>query len=481
VPGKTDPRNPEDPFRSIVDSARLTIPLAVGETMRELRWPEALVADPSERTQNERQVNSRLSVVDLNQFDRNREHAQIRVTYRDRDGQRAAAFLNKLVPTWIAATLRTLREPAEAEQRRATEAVNNHRRLYEQLGEEKRQLAILYEIDPSESVAFLRLALQQEQQRAQTELRGAVEAKQREVETTRQQLQRDIEVLAATPPRVLPDANVLLEAAKATPEGRRVTDLLERYREMQRNFRPGTDGHRQATLGIEQQEQKLRALVGAGTVDADGLMPNPEHVRRKGQLAEREQALGVLTTELSTMQSQLDAETARVLRRAQGFLEYERKVEQFEAAKADLEEATERLRDATAVVASLGKQQTVQQVGQAQPPPRPTEPNILVVALIGCVLGLGVAIGLILLLDFVQGTFKTIDDVERGLPVPVLGGMSHLETDAEREGNLRRRRLVSLTAAAFVTLVVVVVTIFYVDPTRLHPVLRDLLAMLLGG
>ncbi|MBX3463450.1 MAG: hypothetical protein KF830_09775 [Planctomycetes bacterium] len=481
VPGRTDPRNAEDPFRSIVDSARLTIPLAVGETMRELKWPEAMVADPSLRTLNERQVNGRLSVVDLNQFDRDREHAQIRVTYRDRDGQRAANFLNKLVPTWIAATLRSLREPAEADQRRANEAANNHRRLYEQLAEERRQLALRYQIDPSEQVSFLRLQLQAEEQRAQTELRNGVEQVQREVEAARRLLQRSRDLLADTPARVQPDADVLLVAAKASPEGLRLSAMLLRYREMQRNFRDGTDGHRQATLGIAQIEQKLRELVGTATADADGLMPNPLHRERQQAVEEQERALAVLEADLATREAQLAGETARVARRAQGFVEYERKVEQLADAKKDLDAATERLRAATAVVASLGKQQTVQQVGQAQPPPRPTDPNILVVALIGCVVGLGAAIGLILLLDIVQGTFKTLDDVERGLPVPVLGGISHLETEAEREAAVGRRRLVSWTAAAFVALVVVLVTIFYVDPTRLHPLLRDLLAVLLGS
>jgi hypothetical protein len=71
--------------------------------------------------------------------------------------------------------------------------------------------------------------------------------------------------------------------------------------------------------------------------------------------------------------------------------------------------------------------------------------------------------------------------VERAVTVPVLGGMSHLETDADRQVSARRRRRVSVTAGAFVTLCVAIVIIFYVDPTRLPPIVRDLLALLLGA
>ncbi|MBL9078718.1 MAG: hypothetical protein JNL08_14505 [Planctomycetes bacterium] len=480
VPGKADPKNPEDPFRAIVDSAELTMKLAVGETMRELRWPEALVADPSLRTRNERVVRDALRVFDINRGDKDRRFAQIQVIYRDLDGQRAADFLNKLVPTWVAAQLREFREPAEAEQREAADAVQNHRRLYELLLQERRQLAVEYLFDPSNPLQFLQQMQKAEEQRVLRELRDTRDQKQREVEALRLMVDVDRQALALMEARVAPDPELLLAEAKKTPEGTVLTAALERYRKSLRNFHPGTAEHRQALLGIEQTELLLRELVG-GAVDPDGRMVNPAHTALQAKVEQAASQLAAQEAELGALEAQLAAESEGVLRRAQGLIEYERKSAQFDQTRRDLADAEQRLRDANAVVASLGKQQTVQQVGAAQPPPRPTEPNILVVALLGCVLGLGAAIGLILLLDVVQGTFKTIDDVERGLPVPVLGGMSHLETTAERDQNVRRRRRASLIAATMVALVVIVVTIFYVDPTRLHPAVRDLLAMLLGN
>ena len=121
----------------------------------------------------------------------------------------------------------------------------------------------------------------------------------------------------------------------------------------------------------------------------------------------------------------------------------------------------------------------VTQMRRALPPPAPTEPNILLVALIGCGLGLLAAIALILLLDFLQGSFKTMDEVERGLGVPVLGGVSHLETEMERMLTARSRRRVSLVLAAALLMVTAIVIVFYLDPNRLPTVVRDILRVLL--
>jgi hypothetical protein len=86
---------------------------------------------------------------------------------------------------------------------------------------------------------------------------------------------------------------------------------------------------------------------------------------------------------------------------------------------------------------------------------------------------------LILLFDFLQGSFKSLEDVERGLGVPVLGGVSHLETEMERVVAQRSRRRVSLVAAAALLMVTAIVTIFYLDPNRLPTVVRDILRVLL--
>src|SRR5690349_2077736 len=96
VPGEALDRG-DDPFKSIVASARATIPQAVLQTMEQLNWPEAQVLDPYERSQNSRDVEQRLRIDDAD-LDRGPSStlAQLRLTYKDRDGRRAADFLNTL-------------------------------------------------------------------------------------------------------------------------------------------------------------------------------------------------------------------------------------------------------------------------------------------------------------------------------------------------------------------------------------------------
>jgi len=65
--------------------------------------------------------------------------------------------------------------------------------------------------------------------------------------------------------------------------------------------------------------------------------------------------------------------------------------------------------------------------------------------------------------------------------VPVLGTMAYLETAEERRIVARHRRRVSLAAASFVVLSLSLVTVYYVAPMRLHPVVLQALALLLGA
>ena len=43
--------DPENPFRAVVDTAKSTIPLAAGEVIDELKWPEVVELDDFERGQ----------------------------------------------------------------------------------------------------------------------------------------------------------------------------------------------------------------------------------------------------------------------------------------------------------------------------------------------------------------------------------------------------------------------------------------------
>lgn len=479
VPGEVR-RDVEDPFKDIVDNAQEAIPLAAGEAMRALRWPEALLSDPSARTLAEKEVRSRIYVLDKNAGQRGRSYALLRVLYRDTDGARAAALANAVVQAFIDQRVASLRGGAEAAFARANRESFDWNRTYEQLLEQKQQLERRYRIEPGLDPAT-QIRLWSERDAAYRQQQERLRAAKVEAETLAQRLARTQEQLAALPERVQPDAQQLLAAAQGSKALQPLTAALAAARAMQQAWSEGSPEWLAWQARIARSEAALRAALKADGADADGLVPNPALAGLQERLQQDEAALARLQVEIRELGKAVAAAEERILEAVDGHAQWTRKV-------ADLAEALENRRRAAAardaqqeILARLAQQPPVRIVQPAQIPPHPTEPNIVVVALIGCVLGLGVAIGLILLLDLLQGSFKTIDDVERGLPVPVLGGISHLETDEERRRAGRGRLRAAVAAFAFVGLVVVVVTIFYWDPTRLPPVVRDLLALLLGA
>jgi capsular polysaccharide biosynthesis protein len=479
-PGQ-DVRNVENPLRSIVDSARITIPLSAGKVMEELKWPEALVGDAFERTRAELEVQKRIDVSDVNYGDKNRAYAQIKVSYRDRDGERAAKFLNVLVKTWAEKRINDLREPAERQHRDATDVASRLRIQIETLLADKQALERQYRIEPNVDLTTQRADLLK-RRTAQFELAEALRTKEGQRAGLEALLQQKRTRLATMPARVQPALGRLEEVASQSPQGKLLLQRLVGYRlEMEVTWRENTAQWRAAKRAYEESMRQLQQIVPQAAVDADGLVPSPEYEALRTEIVQSEAAVTALDAELKVLRSQVDEESRRLEALIVGFPQYETKLREIDEALEARKAALAEQQRAKEVLAALTRELPVQQAREAQVPPRPTEPNILVVALIGSVLGLGVAIALILLLDFVQGTFKTIDEVERGLAVPVLGGMSHLETEEQRVAATRGRRRVSFVAASVLTLATVVVTIFYVDPTRLPPVVRDLLAMLLGG
>jgi len=478
LPGE-ETRRDEDPFRSIVESSQLTIPLAVRDAMKELKWPEAN-ATGYELVENERAVQQRLDVRDHNVAQASRrEYAVIRVTYKDRDGQRSAEFANTLVNVWIKKRVRELREPAEADRERAAERMRRLQQQRDALTAEKSAIELRYRIDPALPQALLGSRRDQEQ-KAFEEQRRLRDLAEQEVAALELVIADAREKLATVPPRVKDDPEQLLAEAKKTPLGQALSVQLAHWLSAMANHRPGTAGHKEAKNGVADTERRLQMLLGDRDVDADGFVPNHVYKEQSDAIALIEAELRKKKAVLQAMRDQVAAEDKRIVAAVEGYDRYYRTLTNLDALAKELAAASADFSAAEGLLATLGKKPPVRPLLEAQVPPRPTDPNILVVALLGSVLGLGLAIGLILLLDVVQGTFKTIDDVERALPVPVLGGMSHLETDAEREQAIRSRRRVSLAAAAFVFLCVAVVTIFYVDATRLPPVVRDLLALVLG-
>ncbi len=474
-------RSKEDPFRSIVESAKLTLPLAVEETIETLGWPEAMVTDQFVRSQNVLAIRERLSINDSNQRP-DRDYAQISVEFKDLDGERCAALLNTLVTTWIDQRLALYRQQAEQERSFAAEAFKREDKAYTELLAQKRHLEQEYRLDP-QTDDFGQRQLQREREAAHKALVDRLAQRRIDVATAEKRLEKLRGELELTDKRrpFTPGARVATSELDKELQTVIMIKQLELLGHRRRTvvFLPHTPEYKAAELRIPELQAELM-LLGVTGDTVDGTEANPRYAELQAEIARLEDELLAMRTECEVLDKQIDADRALLARQAEGYELYLKKLSDLEDVKKQRDDANEALATKVAALGQLQNKRTIRQLGTANPPPRPTDPNILVVALIGCVLGLGFAIGLILLLDVLQGSFKTIDEVERSLAVPVLGGMSHLETDVQRERVLRGRRRITLFAAVLLCLCVIVITVFYVDPTRLPSSVRDLLAMLLG-
>jgi hypothetical protein len=469
----------EDPFRSVVNNAQDTIKLAAGDAMRALRWPEGLAVDPSERTLNEKQVQERIQVVDNNAHVRDRSYALIRVLYRDRDGDRSAAFANALVKTWMEQQIGDMRTAAEAAKRRAVDSAASIDQTHEALSHDKRDVELRYGIRPDYELSVQRETFA-DQQKAHGEevekLRGLRAQRAALVE----QIDSDLQRQATMPDRLEPDAATIAKLVKGDGPLERLLFTVEYKKLGLAGWLEGTPKRLAKERELAQAEQLFRmALVTVGA-NPDGTLPNPEFKEIQQRLDTNNAERKKVESLISQLEESIEREGKRLAGLRDAYEQLARIERQLDQCKVRREAAQKTLGEVEQTLNRLTAEPPIKPLQQAQVPPHPTDPNIMLVALIGCVLGLGVAVGLILLLDVLQGSFKTVDDVERGLQVPVLGGLSHLETAEERQAAARSRRRAAAAAFGFVGLVVVVVAIFYVAPTRLPAVVRDLLALLLG-
>lgn len=477
APGMTrDQRT--DPFLRVVENAALTVPLAVGDTMKALGWTEAMEPDDYQRRQNERAVEKRVDVVDANPGS-GRDYAQLHIVYKDLDGRRAADFVNKLVQIWRERQIGEMRERAERTRYRTAETLQQAIEGYDRINAELSRLAQLYDFRRDLTAGEQRaLLVEQERERAarlarHAFLKGEVARLENVVKdaTARQDRTRKT---------ISPEEVDLLKSLPTDPEAKEIYLAIRMLEfRLKSEYMEAHPEYSMRKAQLAELKERLRAQQSPAS--EDGEIANPQIAELDKEIATASQALEAAKQELEALEVRVVEDERRKDAQKKFDGEYQKKLTLLEQQKAEMERATRANRDALEVLADLDSRQPIELVHKAEIPPRPTEPNIALVAVIGSIVGLGIAIGLILLLDVVRTTFKTVDDVERALPVPVLGGMSYLETEEVRERQVAGRKRASLLAGAFVFFMVVLVMVYYVGPERLPPFARNLLSLVLGN
>jgi capsular exopolysaccharide synthesis family protein len=90
----------------------------------------------------------------------------------------------------------------------------------------------------------------------------------------------------------------------------------------------------------------------------------------------------------------------------------------------------------TVQVAHLRNTRTIEQIEKATPPDKPIRPQRSIYTILGGVVGLLLAMGLIFIIEYLDDTLKTAQDVQQTLDIPVLGSITNVQPAPNRTKDL---------------------------------------------
>lgn len=180
--------------------------------------------------------------------------------------------------------------------------------------------------------------------------------------------------------------------------------------------------------GIEETRAKL-STEAARIVNAESPSANPVHlsllqgeIQAQAEIAAgsaQQQAIGSIVAESEKQLSKLPAKQqglARVMRDATVAQEiYVMLAKRHEEAR----------------ISEVMQPTDVQVIDVATVPVKPISPNKTLYVLIAGILGLCIGLGLAFMLEFMNKTVKTIEDVQHYLDLPVLGSIPHFDSNTE--------------------------------------------------
>ncbi|MGE0141753.1 MAG: hypothetical protein AB7I19_02075 [Planctomycetota bacterium] len=478
--GALDPksRTPQDPLYAKVTNAKLTIRHALETTLERLTLIGTNINDP-ERPKIIARYEDRIT-VNTYAFDQDRGYYNIDLSVKDTDGERSALLANTLRRDWIA----SVTDDLEREARVASEDANRELRVINDalanLQKRIQQYQEQYQIDPTVDEEKWRFEESDSIGRRRRDLDDRIsdvsidlEEARREYDIVREQL--------ATIPQTKPRAQVQIALDPETANSIRELKGQLKYHRVALETLKDSAQRRSVQSTVETIERQIVELeTGALGTDVGEDVPNPEYEARLKERQDLEKRIASLELRQSTLKRERTDLDQKLLVLQKVYTEYAVLVDDRDLYRTRREAAELAVKTQSDRFESARRGNPFGEI-DAVIPPTPTEPGFLLVAFAGCIVGLGAAIGFVLLADFVRSTFKTVDDVAYALSVPVLGVMAHLETAEQRARVVRQRRRITLVAATFVVLNLSLVTVYYISPSRLPVWIVTTLDRVLGN
>jgi len=228
-------------------------------------------------------------------------------------------------------------------------------------------------------------------------------------------------------------------------------------------------------LRLKRIVANLQAKADAEAADAP---VSPDNIRVPAAELLRRKRLGDARAEFEQLNKQIAAEQAEEKRLRQIAAGYQQRVELAPTRESEMIELTRdyttlqtqytsllQKKEESQISANLERRQIGEQFKLLDParlPERPTSPNRQQINTFGMIFGLGIGIGLIVLVELRDTSFKTDEDLVSVLSLPVLAVVPLMQSNAERRRSFGLRLILNLGLGATVAACLAVVAYTFV-------------------
>ena len=217
---------------------------------------------------------------------------------------------------------------------------------------------------------------------------------------------------------------------------------------------------------VKRLKRAIAALVEAGaTSSAPTVTPdNPEYLRISSELEAARRELAAARASAGQARADINRYQQQLVNTPEVEQAYLQLVRDYEIAQNQYEETKNKLKEAE-VARSLEFQQRGERFTMIRTPnlpDTPYSPNRLGVILLGIVLGCGLAVGLVALVESADATVRSARDLEELTEFPAIGAIPVMNNRADQQ---RRFRIGAWSVAAYVlALIIVSITVARAAP-----------------
>ena len=210
--------------------------------------------------------------------------------------------------------------------------------------------------------------------------------------------------------------DLLSSYTEQNPLVRRKRDQIAQFAENHPGFNPSGSNPAPDDPGSDAfgspEVARLEGEIRSLDADRTREQRNVDMLRRRIEnMPLRQQELAALTRDYETLKKQFDANFAQK--------EQAQRAQDIEAAKK-------------------GEQFQIQD--RARPPVTPSSPNVMQIVFLGLMGGLGMGVGLVALLEFIDHTVRSEDEFANRYPdLPILGSIPNLDAETHAPGGLLGR------------------------------------------